>query len=271
MQPSGQVNGLAGATKRRFRLTMLLLTAILPGALKRFVYRWVFGYQIGRNVRIGFALLDCARLSIGDDSVISHAVAFLRCGEVCIGQHVQIGPCNIFRGGQRIELDDYCQLLRLNVINAIPDNDCFNAPQSIFSLGYGSVVTAEHRIDFTDRVTIGRCTTLAGRNSSIWTHTRRKGSPVKIGDFCYVGSEVRFAPGVRLGDCCIVGLGAVITRGTTQSDWLIVGMPAQPIRRLRRDDYELIFAKTRPDLPDWALEDDRNPFYRPVVDLLITN
>jgi acetyltransferase-like isoleucine patch superfamily enzyme len=247
---------------------MLLLTAILPQPLKRRLYQWVFGYQIGQNVRIGFALLDCAQLSVGDHSIISHAVAFLGCGDVCIGQHVHIGPCNLFRGGKRIELDDYCQLLRLNVINSIPDNDCVNAPESIFSLGYGSVVTAEHRIDFTDRVTIGRCTTIAGRNSSIWTHIRRSGSPVKIGDFCYVGSEVRLAPGVRVGDCCIVGLGAVVTRGTTQSNWLIGGMPAQPIRRLRNQDYELIFCKTRPDLPEQVLEDQRNPLRRPVADLL---
>jgi acetyltransferase-like isoleucine patch superfamily enzyme len=127
------------------------------------------------------------------------------------------------------------------------------------------VVTAEHRIDFTDRVAIGRCTTIAGRNSSIWTHNRRSASPVVIGDFCYVGSEVRIAPGVRMGDCCIVGLGAVVTRGNIESNWLIGGVSARPIRRLRTEDYELIFVKTRPDLPDRALQDERNPFYRPVA------
>jgi len=251
--------------KYKLRLTMLLVTAILPGPLKRCVYRWIFGYQIGRKVRIGFALLDCVHLSIGDYSSLSHGVLFVRCGNVRIGAHVKIGPCNIFRGGESIELRDYCQLLRLNAINAIPDNDCVNAPQSIFTLGYGSVLTAEHRIDFTDRVTIGCCTTIAGRNSSIWTHNRRKASSVVIGDFCYVGSEVRIAPGVQVGDCCIVGLGAVVTRGNIDSHWLIGGVPAQPVRQLRNEDYELIFSKTRPDLPDQILEDERNPFYKPVA------
>jgi acetyltransferase-like isoleucine patch superfamily enzyme len=132
-------------------------------------------------------------------------------------------------------------------------------------LGYGSVVTAEHRIDFTDRVTIGRCTTIAGRNSSIWTHNRRVGSSVLIGDFCYVGSEVRMAPGAHIGDCCVVGLGAVVTRGSIESNWLIGGVPARPLRQLKTDDYELVFAKTRPDLPDEALEDERNPFFKPIA------
>ena len=251
--------------KRKLRLAMLCLSAILPGPLKRCVYRWIFRYQIGRNVRIGFALLDCVHLSVGDNSSISHGVLLLRCGHVRIGAHVSIGPCNIFRGGESIDLSDYCQLLRFNVINAIPDHDCVNAPQSMFSLGYGSVVTAEHRIDFTDRVSIGRCTTLAGRNSSIWTHNRRTGSSVLIGDFCYVGSEVRIAPGVHIGDCCIVGLGAVVTRGSMEGHWLIGGVPARPVRQLTKEDYELIFVKTRPDLPDQALQDERNPFFSPVA------
>src|SRR5215469_14466036 len=251
--------------KRKLRLAMLLVVAILPSPLKRYIYRWIFGYQIGRKVRIGFALLDCRHLSVGDHSSISHGVLFLRCGNVRVGSHVDIGPCNIFRGGESIDLSDYSQLLRLNVINAIPDNDCVNGPRSIFTLGYGSVLTAEHRIDFTDRVTIGRCTTIAGRNSSIWTHNRRKGSSVVVGDFCYVGSEVRVAPGVHVGDCCIVGLGAVVIRGSIESHRLIGGVPARPLRRLRNEDYELIFSKTRPDLPDQILEDERNPFYKPVA------
>src|SRR5438477_6337614 len=125
--------------RRKLRLAMLLLAAILPGPLKRLVYRWIFGYQIGSNARIGFALLDCEHFSVGDQSSVSHGVVFLRCGGVRIGAHVNIGPLNIFRGGERIDLNDYCQLLRLNPINALPDNDCVNGPQSIFTLAYGSV------------------------------------------------------------------------------------------------------------------------------------
>jgi len=62
-----------------------------------------------------------------------------------------------------------------------------------------------------------------------------------------------------------VGLGAVVTRGNIESQWLIGGVPARPLRRLDREDYELIFAKTRPDLPDQALDDERNPFLKPTA------
>ena len=147
--------------KRKLRIFGLALTALLPGFLKRPVYRWCFGYRIGRGVRIGLALLDCSNLTVEEGARISHGAVFLKCGRVYIGKNAVIGMLNLFRGGENIRLDDYSMVIRMNVINAIPDNDCTNDPDSSFYLGYGSVVTAEHRIDFTDRVSIGRCSTFA--------------------------------------------------------------------------------------------------------------
>jgi acetyltransferase-like isoleucine patch superfamily enzyme len=236
--------------RRRFRLLALAVTALLPNFLKRTVYRRIFGFRIGSGVRIGLACLDCVKLTIGDNSTIAHGAVFLRCGDVAIGSNVRIGPANLFRGGDHLELGDYSQVLRLNVINAIPDNDASNQPDSSFYLGYGSIITSEHRIDFTDRVRIGRRSILGGRNSSLWTHNRKAGYGIEIGDYCYVGSEIRMAPGSRIPDCCIVGIGSVVTKPLTRGYSLIAGVPARTIRGLDTDDLELIFGKTRPDLPD---------------------
>ncbi|HVF92578.1 MAG TPA: hypothetical protein VNH22_21095 [Blastocatellia bacterium] len=235
---------------KKLRIIGLAAIAIMPGFLKRPLYRWCFGYRIGRNARVGIALIDCATLVVGDYARIAHGTAFFRCGEVRVGEHAIIGPLNLFRGGQSIELGDYSQVMRMNIINAIPDNDCTNNPESSFRLGYGSVVTAEHRIDFTDRVSIGRHSILGGRNSSIWTHNRRAGSPVTIGDYCYVASEIRMAPGAEIPDCCIVGLGSVVTGKMRESYSLLAGVPARRRRSLNAGDIELIFGKTRPDLPE---------------------
>lgn len=240
--------------RTRLRQLGLLIAAFLPGALKPPVYRMFFGYRIGRGARLGVCLLDCAELRVAGSARISHGVVFVKCGKVTIGEHVSIGPLNVFRGGIRIELESYSQVLRLNVINAIPDNDCTNETDSSFRLGYGSVVTAEHRIDFTDRVSIGRCSIFGGRNSSIWTHNRRTGEPVTIGDYCYVGSEIRMAPGAAIPDCCVVGLGSVVTKAFADAYSLIAGVPAKRIRALTLTDHELLFGKTRSDLPDDAYE-----------------
>jgi acetyltransferase-like isoleucine patch superfamily enzyme len=249
----GHLERQRGKVRARLRGVGLAATCLLPQFLKALVYRHCFGYRIGRGVRIGAAYLDCARLTIGGGARIAHGVLFLRCGEVRIGKHAAIGPANMFRGGEAVLLDDYSQILRFNVLNAIPDHDCVNPTESSFRLGYGAVVTAEHRIDFTDRVTIGRCSILGGRGSSIWTHNRRKGSPVSIGDYCYLGSEIRMAPGASIPDYCVVGLGSVVTRSLTDSYSLIAGVPARRRRALTAADDELIFGKTRPDLPDEPL------------------
>ena len=249
--------------KRKLRIFGLALTALLPGFLKRLAYRWCFGYRIGRSVRIGLALLDCVSLTVEDGARISHGAVFLKCGRVYVGKNAVIGMLNLFRGGENIRLDDYSMVIRMNVINAIPDNDCTNDPDSSFYLGYGSVVTAEHRIDFTARVSIGRCSTFGGRNSSIWTHNRRAGLPVEIGDYCYVGSEIRMAPGARIPDCCIVGMGSVVTKPFSCTYSLIAGVPAKRRRALTDEDHELVFGKTRPDLPDEA--------YQKVPALIATN
>jgi acetyltransferase-like isoleucine patch superfamily enzyme len=236
--------------KYRLRIIALALTALMPNLAKRLIYRYVFGYRIGRNVKLGVAFLDCRNLVVGDDTRIGHGVVLWRCGDFRIGRHVSIGSLNLFRGGERFTLEDYAMVMRLNVINAIPENDCVNQPDSSFYLGYGSVITAEHRIDFTDRVSIGRRSILGGRNSSIWTHNRRTGLAVTIGDYCYVGSEIRMAPGAKIPDCCVVGIGSVITRPIAEPYSLIAGVPAKRRRPLDEDDCELIFGKTRPDLPD---------------------
>jgi acetyltransferase-like isoleucine patch superfamily enzyme len=236
--------------KRRFRIISLALLSLTPGFIKKPAYRFFFGYAIGKNVRIGVAFLDCDSLSIAENTSIGHGVVFWRCGNFQIGSHVRIGVLNLFRGGVRLVIGDYAEIIRLNVINAIPENDCVNEPDSSFHLGYGSVITAEHRIDFTDRVSIGRRSILGGRNSSIWTHNRRDGRAVEIGDYCYVGSEIRMAPGARIPSYCIVGIGSVITKPITEACSLIAGVPAKRRRAINREDYQLIFGRTRPDLPD---------------------
>lgn len=233
-------------TIRRF---MLACTALLPGFLKRPVLRHIFGYRIGRKVRIGMAFLDCQSLAIGDHTRIGHGVVFAGCAKVQVGEHVNLGFLNVFRGGN-IRLEDYTSILRFNLFNAIPPERPDQHRDSKLELRFGAIITAEHRIDFTEGVRIGRNSIFGGRNSSIWTHLRRNGKPVTIGDFCYIGSEVRLTPGSRIPNCSVLGIGAVVTKPLEEEFSLYAGVPAHKIRSLDAEDYELIFEKTRPDLPD---------------------
>jgi acetyltransferase-like isoleucine patch superfamily enzyme len=234
----------------KIRLATLALIAVLPSFLKRPSYRWIFGYQIGRGVKIGLSIIDAAECVIGDNTRIGHLNVVTGVQKLSMGDHVRIGHLNIFRGGDEVSLGRYAEIIRMNEINSIPDPIVVNSTDPRFILGDGSVVTSGHKIDFTDRVRIGRRSIIGGRNSSLWTHNRQRTSPIEVGSFAYVGSEIRIAPGGMIPSRCIVGIGSVITGQLTEENCLVAGVPAKVIKPLSNEDAFLVEQKTRPDLPD---------------------
>lgn len=232
------------------RLLVLAVCAILPSFLKRPLYRLFFGYRIGKRVRIGLSIIDAGECHIDDYVQIGHFNVVTRVHKLVIKDHVRIGHLNIIRGGAEVSIGRYCEIMRMNEINSIPDPDVVNKIDPVFLLGDGSIVTTGHKIDFTDRVEIGRRVILGGRNSSIWTHNRQRTLPITIGSLVYMGSEIRMAPGSAIPARSIVGIGSVITAVLTEEGKLIAGVPAKTIKELTQEDQFLIERKTRPDLPD---------------------
>ena len=234
----------------KFRLATLALVALLPSFLKRPCYRWFFGYRIGKRVRIGLSVIDAQHCEIEDDVQIGHLNAIVGVKKIFIGDHARIGHLNIIRGGDEVQLGRYSEIIRTNQINSIPEPDVVNPTDPRFLLGDGSIITTGHKVDFTDRVQIGRRSILGGRNSSLWTHNRQRTRPIDIGSFTYVGSEIRMAPGSSLPSRCIVGIGSVITGVLSEEEHLIAGVPAKALKELSEEDKFLIERKTRVDLPD---------------------
>jgi acetyltransferase-like isoleucine patch superfamily enzyme len=234
----------------KFRLIVLAIFALLPSFLKRPVYRLFFGYQIGKRVRIGLSIIDAKECRIDADVKIGHLNIVIGVKKLEIGDHVKIGHLNIIRGGDEVKLGRYSEIIRMNEINSIAEPEVVNPIDPRFLLGDGSIITTGHKIDFTDRVTIGRRSILGGRNSSLWTHNRQRTRPIDIGSFAYIGSEIRIAPGGALPSRCIVGIGSVITSELTAPGFLIAGVPAKPVKELSEEDKFLIERKTRKDLPD---------------------
>jgi Carbonic anhydrases/acetyltransferases, isoleucine patch superfamily len=232
------------------RLTVLAFIALLPSFLKRSCYRVFFGYQIGKRVRIGLSIIDAAECRIDDDVQIGHLNLIVRVKKLVVRDHVRIGHVNIIRGGDEVNLGRYSEIIRMNEINSIAEPEVVNPIDPRFMLGDGSIITTGHKIDFTDRVTIGRRSILGGRNSSLWTHNRQRTRPIEIGAFAYIGSEIRIAPGGTIPSRCIVGIGSVITGALSEEGYLIAGVPAKPVKELDDEDQFLIERKTRIDLPD---------------------
>ena len=234
----------------KFRLFVLALVAPLPGFLKRPCYRMFFGYRIGRGVRLGLSLIDARECDIADGVSMGHLNLIVGVKKFSAGEHARIGHLNILRGGDEVRVGRYAEIIRMNEINSIPDPDVDNLTDPTFVLGDGAVVTTGHKIDFTDRVEIGRRAILGGRNSSLWTHNRQRTRPILIGELSYIGSEIRVAPGGVIPSRCIVGIGSVIVSRIEGEYQLIAGVPARALKGLGDADRSLIERKTRKDLPD---------------------
>ena len=234
----------------KLRLAVHCLVALLPPAVKPAVYRRAFGYRIGERVRIGLSVLDARACEIADDVRIGHGNVVLGVGRLVVGDHVDIGFFNVIRGGDRVVLERYVQIIRCNELNSIPDADPVNEVDPSLVVGAGTVIAAGHKIDFTDRVEIGRRSILAGRHSSLWTHNRQRTAPITIGDNVYLGSESRLAPGAKVPSRSLVGLGAVVVDELQPGEQLFAGVPARAVRPLTADDLVVIERKTRDDLPD---------------------
>jgi acetyltransferase-like isoleucine patch superfamily enzyme len=234
----------------RARSVVAALIAVLPRPWKPACYRTLLGYEVGQRVRVGLSLIDVRSCTIGNDVQIGHGNVFIEVARLSLADHVRIGHLNLFRGGDEVTLGDYVEVIRLNQINSIPDPVVVNETTPKLRLGPGSVVTAGHKIDFTDEVRLGRRVILGGRNSSIWTHNRQRTAPVTVGDMTYLGSEIRMAPGASVPERCIVGIGAVITGPVDGPGHLIAGVPARAVQPLSEEELVLVERKTREDLPE---------------------
>ena len=229
---------------------MLAIIAFFPSWLKRFCYRAFFGYKIGRRVKIGFSIINVGNCEIHDNVTIGHLNLLTSTKQLSIGEHTRIGHLNIIRGGDEVRIGSYTEILRLNEINSIPDPIVANEYDPRFILGNGSIITTSHKIDFTDKVEIGKRVILGGRNSSLWTHNRQQTKPITIGDYSYIGSEIRIVPGGKIPAKCVVGIASVITKEFEEESKLIAGVPAKVIKELGEEGQLLVTFKTRPDLPE---------------------
>lgn len=230
------------------RKIFAILIAPLPSIVKVFLLRHILGYRIGSGVKIGLSLINVKRCCIGDKVRIGHFNYIEQVEKLDIGSDSVIGHFNLILGGKSVELGDGAMIGRFNEINSILNPLVKGTPDPRLILGRRAVITAWHKIDFTDKVTIEDSAVLAGRLSNLWTHNRQEVGPVTIGMHCYMGSGIQMVPGTAIGSHCVVGGGAIITHHFEEECYLIAGVPAKLIKPLDEESKALVTFPSRPDL-----------------------
>lgn len=102
-------------------------------------------------------------------------------------------------------------------------------------------ISSQHRLDCSDRITLGPFSTLAGWNSQVLTHSinlessRQECAPVTIGAYSFVGTQSVLLAGTSLPARSVLGAGSVLQRAYEEEFFLYAGVPAKPVKALSQD------------------------------------
>ena len=204
----------------------MLLSLFLPWGMRRSFLEKQFGYTIHPSCRIGFSWILPTRLIMEEGSSIDHLTVCKNIDLLHLKAHATIGRGNWITGFPLGPSRHFAQ-----------EKD--RQPQLI--LGEHSAITHRHLIDCTNSVTIGKFTTFAGFQSQIITHSIdiekncQASAPVRIGDYCFVGTNCVLLGGSALPDFCVLGAKSLLNKSFTESHQLYGGVPARPIEKLSPD------------------------------------
>jgi acetyltransferase-like isoleucine patch superfamily enzyme len=108
-------------------------------------------------------------------------------------------------------------------------------------VGEHSAITHRHLIDCTNSITIGRFTTFAGFQSQMLTHSidiehnRQASAPIRIGDYCFIGTNSVLLGGSALPDYAVLGAKSLLNKVFTERYQLYGGVPAKQLQPLPHD------------------------------------
>jgi maltose O-acetyltransferase len=102
-------------------------------------------------------------------------------------------------------------------------------------VGWGCHFENREPIYIGARCSIASQVSIATSTHEIGEHDHRAGAyaglPVRIGDGCWIGTNVVILPGVDVGAGCVIGAGALVTRDC-EPDGTYIGVPARRVSDL---------------------------------------
>jgi len=200
-----------------------LFSNCLPPSWRRSFLESQCGYQIHPSCRLGLCWISPTRLIMEEGSEIGHFTVCKSIDLLHLKAHATIGRGNWITGFPLGPSPHFAE-----------EKD--RRPELI--VGEHAAITHRHLIDCTNSVTIGRFTTLAGFQSQILTHSidlernRQASVPVRVGEYCFVGTNSVLLPGSVLPDYSVLGAKSLLNRAFSDRYQLYGGVPAQPIKQL---------------------------------------
>jgi acetyltransferase-like isoleucine patch superfamily enzyme len=205
---------------------LMLVSFLLPWEMRRSLLERQFGFKIHPTCRIGISWIAPSRLIMEEGARIDHLTVCKNIDLLHLKAHSSIGRGNWITGFPLGQSRHFAH-----------QQD--RQPQLI--VGEHSAITHRHLIDCTNSVTIGKFTTVAGFQSQVITHwidieqSRQTSAPVRVGDYCFVGTNCVLIGGSGLPDFCVLGAKSLLNKAFTETYQLYGGVPAQSIQKLSPD------------------------------------
>ena len=204
----------------------MLLSLLLPWSMRRTFLEKQFGYTLHPSSRIGLSWVFPERL--------------------VMEANTSIGDLTLCKNIALLHLHEHAVIGRGNWITGFPlgpsrhfASETDRRPELI--VGQHSAITHRHLIDCTNSITIGKFTTFAGFQSQMLTHSidieqnRQASAPIRIGDYCFVGTNSVLLGGSALPDFCVLGAKSLLNKSFTQTHRLYGGVPARELQELSPD------------------------------------
>lgn len=216
--------------KARIPIRHLLLFGWMPSPLKRWAYRALLGYRIGRRVTLAFgSVVSGTDVELGDGVAIG-LFAVIQGRRISIGRHSSVGTFS-YVSCETIEIGEDARI-REQVYVGGPQ-----LPESRFTLGSRTIVLQMAFINPTKPVTIGDDTGIGG-HCLIFTHGAWLNAldgypvtyePVTLGRSVWLPWRVFVMPGATIGDGTVIGANSLVS-GHIPPGSLAVGTPARVVR-----------------------------------------
>jgi acetyltransferase-like isoleucine patch superfamily enzyme len=209
------------------RKIILLFSIVLPSSLKKLLFRYLLGWKIGNNVKIGFSYINSKKVVLGNDVTIGHFNVIHKLKNLEIADRCYIANFNQFFGNYREEAKWTTEIILAEKV----------------------LIMSHHFMDVAGTITIGSNTTIGGRDTHFWTHSRilEQGIPklvpmnIKIGNNVYIGARTTLIS-CDIPDWAIVGAGSLVNKSFSQESnpVLIAGNPATIKKRYELSEDNLL-------------------------------
>lgn len=195
-----------------------------PWKIKRRILQYFYHYDLHSEAYIGFAYIYPKYLRMDKGAFIGHLNIAIHLDTLIMGKNTIIARENWITGfPTHTESKHFSHQLNR---------------KSELIIGDESSITKRHHIDCTNQIIIGKYVTIAGYNSQLLTHSIniykniQDSYPIEIGDYCFVGTDVKILGGSKLPAYSVLAAGAVLNKSYSEEWKLYAGVPARPLKNI---------------------------------------